>query len=171
MANVSICCISSHLCRNRAASISLPCCSLSWNTYIIPYFVVFVKGFLKNFSKIFCETISQYCCSHLYVLSDEEVFYEVLLTLAPWHYYYTTFHGVCQEGFQNFLKIFSMVFHARQHGELNPSHHVGPDATSHRPLTLLLYHRQSQKSIVLGKINKIIIFAKSLDKLVGVWYN
>ena len=33
-----------------------------------------------------------------------------------------------------------MVFHARQHGELNPSHHVGPDATSHRPLTLLLYH-------------------------------
>jgi hypothetical protein len=38
-------------------------------------------------------------------------------------------------------------------------------------LTLLLYHRQSQKSIVLGKINKIIIFAKALDKLLEIWYN
>jgi hypothetical protein len=43
-----------------------------------------------------------------------------------------------------------MVFHARQHGELNPSHHVGPDATSHRPLTTLsLYHRLRDLSIVI----------------------
>ena len=46
-----------------------------------------------------------------------------------------------------------MVFHARQHMELNPSHHVGPDATSHRPLTLIVYHISGKMSIV--KMHKV----------------
>lgn len=45
-----------------------------------------------------------------------------------------------------------MVFRTRQYRELNPSHHVGPDATSHHPLTLLLYHTFVDLSRGFGKI-------------------
>ena len=45
-----------------------------------------------------------------------------------------------------------MVFHVRQHGELNPSHHVGPDATSHRLLTFILYHIVSDLSRGFSKL-------------------
>ena len=59
-----------------------------------------------------------------------------------------------------------MVFHARQHRELNPSHHVGPDATSHRPLTVIIIlhfgqnvNRQNAQSL-REKIAEIGYFAE-----------
>ena len=79
--------------------------------------------------------------------------YLCVTVVSLWYLYYTTEFVVCQGGFEKFFKNFSMVFYTRQYRELNPSHHVGPDATSHRPLTFnIIPQNTSFVNSFFGKI-------------------
>ena len=76
------------------------------DTYIIPHFSVFVKGFFKSFWKIFSLVYLQFMLGGL-----EPHYHSRMLSLAPWHLYYIIILFICQYGkLHKFLSVLRGTF-------------------------------------------------------------